>query len=71
MVLRRDRREIGNSGWIKKPEDLAPSLTLLLTGRAQLDALRDRARELARPHAARDSALAVLKLLAGKGLPKE
>jgi processive 1,2-diacylglycerol beta-glucosyltransferase len=57
--------------WIKKPEDLAPSLASLLTGRAKLDALRRRARELARPHAARDSALAVLKLLAGKVLPRD
>ncbi len=50
--------------WIKKPEDLAPYLTTLLTQRTQLDALRDRVRQLARPHSARDGALAVLNLLA-------
>jgi processive 1,2-diacylglycerol beta-glucosyltransferase len=51
--------------WIKKPEDLAPYLTTLLTHREQLDSLRQRVRQLARPHSARDGALAVMKLLAG------
>ena len=51
--------------WIKKPEDLAPIITSLLTAPSKLDGLRNRVRELARPHSARDGALAVMKLLAG------
>jgi processive 1,2-diacylglycerol beta-glucosyltransferase len=56
--------------WIRKPEDLAPRLTSLLTDRAQLDALRARVRGLARPHSARDGALAVMKLIAEQCPPK-
>jgi processive 1,2-diacylglycerol beta-glucosyltransferase len=52
--------------WIRKPEDLTPTLTSLLSDRDQLEALRARVRNLARPHAARDGALAVMKLLAEK-----
>jgi UDP-N-acetylglucosamine:LPS N-acetylglucosamine transferase len=51
--------------WIKKPEDLASYLTTLLAHREQLDSLRQRVRQLARPHSARDGAEAVMKLLAG------
>ena len=50
--------------WIKKPEYLAPNIESLLADRPKLNALRDRARALAHPHAARDGALAVLNLLA-------
>jgi len=50
--------------WIKRPEDLAPAIASLLADPPKLVALRNRARELARPHAARDGALAVLNLLA-------
>jgi processive 1,2-diacylglycerol beta-glucosyltransferase len=56
-----ERRKAGI--WIRKPEDLALTLTSLLSDREQLDALRARVSKLARPHAARDSALAVMKLL--------
>jgi len=51
--------------WIKKPGDIAPILTSLLTDRLQLEGLRNRVRALARPHSARDGALAVMRLLAG------
>jgi processive 1,2-diacylglycerol beta-glucosyltransferase len=50
--------------WIRKPEDLVPTLTSLLSDRSRLDALRARVSTLAHPHAARDGALAVMKLLA-------
>ena len=50
--------------WIRKPEDLAVTLTALLADREKLDALRSRVIELARPHSAREGALAVMKLLA-------
>jgi processive 1,2-diacylglycerol beta-glucosyltransferase len=49
--------------WIKRPEDLTPSLTALLSDRGRLEALRARVSKLARPHSARDGALAVMKLL--------
>ncbi len=52
--------------WIKRPEDIEPALTALLSDREQLDALRARVSKLARPHAAREGALAVMKLLAEK-----
>ena len=51
--------------WIKKPGDLALIIASLLTAPSKLDGLRNRVRELARPHSARDGALAVMKLLAG------
>lgn len=51
--------------WIKKPDDLALIITSLLTEPSKLEGLRNRVRELARPHSARDGALAVMKLLAG------
>jgi processive 1,2-diacylglycerol beta-glucosyltransferase len=50
--------------WIRRPEDLAPAIASLLADPPKLAALRQQARELARPHAARDGALAVLNLLA-------
>ncbi len=52
--------------WIRKSEDLAPILTSLLSDRSQLEALRARVSKLARPHAAREGALAVMKLLSVK-----
>jgi processive 1,2-diacylglycerol beta-glucosyltransferase len=52
--------------WIRKPEDLVPRLTALLSDREQLDSLRARVARLARPHAAREGALAVLRLVAGE-----
>ena len=51
--------------WIKKPDDLAPVITSLLTEPSKLEGLRKRVRELARAHSARDGALAVMNLLAG------
>jgi processive 1,2-diacylglycerol beta-glucosyltransferase len=54
----------GAGVWIRKPEDLAPTLNSLLSDRVRLDALQLRVRELARPQAAREGALAVLCLLA-------
>jgi processive 1,2-diacylglycerol beta-glucosyltransferase len=56
--------------WIKKPEDLVPSLTNLLTHPGQLDALRARVREFGHPNSARNSALAVMKLLGGEPSPQ-
>jgi len=50
--------------WIKKLDNLAPIITSLLADRSQLAALRTGVHELARPHSARDGALAVMKLLA-------
>jgi processive 1,2-diacylglycerol beta-glucosyltransferase len=56
--------------WIRKPEHLAPTIESLLVDRPKLNALRDHARALARPHAARDGAQAVLDLLAQKTAKK-
>ena len=52
--------------WIRKPEDLAPTVDSLIDDRVKLNALRDKARALARPNSARDGAQAVLDLLAQK-----
>ncbi len=49
--------------WIQKPDDLAPNIEYLLADPAHLATLRQKARALARPYAARDGALAVLELL--------
>ena len=51
--------------WIRRPEDLTPTLTSLLSDRQQLDGIRARVSKLARPHAARDAAIAVTMLLNG------
>jgi processive 1,2-diacylglycerol beta-glucosyltransferase len=51
----------GAGRWVKRSEDLAPTIEGLLTHREELDCLRERARALARPHAARDAAAAVLR----------
>jgi processive 1,2-diacylglycerol beta-glucosyltransferase len=57
--------------WIRQPEHLAPTIESLLADRPKLNALRDHARALARPHAARDGALAVLDLLAQRTAQRE
>jgi len=56
----------GAGRWVKRSEDLAPTIERLLTHREELDCLRERARALARPHAARDAAAAVLRRWAQK-----
>jgi processive 1,2-diacylglycerol beta-glucosyltransferase len=50
--------------WIRNLEDLAPIINSLLIQPSRLEGLRHRVRELARPHSARDGALAVMRLLA-------
>jgi processive 1,2-diacylglycerol beta-glucosyltransferase len=47
--------------WIKRPNDLAPMIERLLTFPEELQQLRANARALARPHAARHAAEAILK----------
>ncbi len=47
--------------WVKRPEDLAPTIERLLTHREELGHLRERARALARPHAAYDAAETLLR----------
>jgi len=49
--------------WIRKAEDLAPTIESLLSDRSRLETMRARALALARPNSARDGALAVLGLL--------
>ncbi len=49
--------------WVEHPADLAPTIERLLADREELQLLRKRALELARPHAAHDAAQAILKLL--------
>jgi processive 1,2-diacylglycerol beta-glucosyltransferase len=61
----------GGGIWIRKPEHLAPTIESLIADRPKLNALRDHARALARPHSARDGALAVLDLLAQKNAVAE
>jgi processive 1,2-diacylglycerol beta-glucosyltransferase len=48
--------------WVKRPEDLAPSLRRLLANSEELERLRERARARARPRAAFDAAQATLDL---------
>ncbi len=47
--------------WVRHPGDLAPTIQRLLTHHEELDHLRERARALARPHAARVAAEAILR----------
>jgi processive 1,2-diacylglycerol beta-glucosyltransferase len=47
--------------WVKRSEDLAPTIERLLTHRGELDHLREQARALARPHAARTAAETILR----------
>jgi processive 1,2-diacylglycerol beta-glucosyltransferase len=48
--------------WVKRAEDLAPSIERLLEYRDELERLRQRALSLARPRAAYDAAKAILSL---------
>jgi len=59
----------GAGTWIERAENLAPKVDSLLFDPAQLALLRQKARALARPYAARDGALAVLELLSRKLQP--
>jgi len=52
----------GAGRWIRKAEDLAPTVERLLANREELDRLRHRTLALARPRAAYDGADAILKL---------
>ncbi len=47
--------------WVKRSQDLAPTIDELLTHREELEHLRERARALARPHAAYDAAETILR----------
>jgi processive 1,2-diacylglycerol beta-glucosyltransferase len=55
--------------WIKKPEDLAPQIESLLAAPARLAALRQKARSLGRPYAARDGALTTLEFWSRQNQP--
>jgi processive 1,2-diacylglycerol beta-glucosyltransferase len=48
--------------WVRKGHDLAPTVETLLNAPEQLALFRERARIMARPHAARDAAQAILNL---------
>jgi UDP-N-acetylglucosamine:LPS N-acetylglucosamine transferase len=48
--------------WVRRPEDLAPAVTRLLTNREHLRRLRGRALSMARPRAALEAAEAMLQL---------
>lgn len=50
--------------WVRRHEDLAPLLERLLTDLREIERMRARALELARPRAAYDAAEGILKLLA-------
>jgi UDP-N-acetylglucosamine:LPS N-acetylglucosamine transferase len=47
--------------WIRKPEDISPTIERLLGHPEELAELQRTARALARPHAARDAAKAILE----------
>jgi processive 1,2-diacylglycerol beta-glucosyltransferase len=49
--------------WIKRAQDLAPTIERLLANRQELEELRGRVRALARPRAAYDAAKAILGLV--------
>ncbi len=53
--------------WVKRSEDLAPSLRRLLANSKELERLRERARARARPRAAFDAAQATLDLFERRG----
>jgi len=55
----------GVGRWVKRPQDLAPTLERLLDNKDELDRLRQRALGLARPRAAYDGAEQILKVLPG------
>ena len=46
--------------WLKTPAQIAPALQQLFASRTELDSLRERARSIARPHAANEAARAIL-----------
>jgi len=54
----------GAGCWVKRAEDLAPTIERLLTCHEELDGLRERARTLARPYAACEAAATILQRLA-------
>jgi processive 1,2-diacylglycerol beta-glucosyltransferase len=51
----------GAGRWVRRAEDLAPTIEGLLTCREELEALKERARALSRPYAARDAAAIILQ----------
>jgi UDP-N-acetylglucosamine:LPS N-acetylglucosamine transferase len=48
--------------WLKRLEEIAPTIERLLTDPEELETLRANALARARPHAARDAAQAILRL---------
>jgi processive 1,2-diacylglycerol beta-glucosyltransferase len=57
-----------NAGrWVRRSEDLAPTIERLLTHREELEGLKERARALSRPYAACDAAAAILRRLEDSG----
>jgi processive 1,2-diacylglycerol beta-glucosyltransferase len=52
--------------WLRRPEDIAPAIDLLMSDRSVLETMRAKSRALARPQSARDGALALLNLLGQK-----
>jgi processive 1,2-diacylglycerol beta-glucosyltransferase len=56
-----ERWKIGR--WLKRPEELVPALSELLTNPELLRQMRERALAIARPHAANDAAQAILSLI--------
>jgi len=52
--------------WVRRPEELAPLLSELLSNPELLGQMRERAKALARPHAARNAAQAILRLISGE-----
>ncbi len=54
-----ERWEVGY--WMRRPEDLAPTITRLLSHPEELQRLREHVRALARPRAAHDAAEGILR----------
>jgi processive 1,2-diacylglycerol beta-glucosyltransferase len=52
---------------LKRPEELAPAISRLLANRQELDKMRARSQALARPHAARETAAAILERWQARG----
>jgi processive 1,2-diacylglycerol beta-glucosyltransferase len=57
----------GAGCWVRRTEDLGPTIERLLTNPEELASLRERARALAKPRAAFDGAQAILRLLTQHG----
>jgi processive 1,2-diacylglycerol beta-glucosyltransferase len=53
--------------WVRRPSDLGPAVTRLLENPREVERLRKNARALARPHAARDAARAILERWGRRG----